>query len=74
MTFRAWLIAQVARQNSVVGDLARDVLDDPNAPDSYRALREHIAASPHHHPNVLGCLDDAWCEFKRWRGTEDGQH
>jgi hypothetical protein len=74
MTFRTWLVAQQGRQCNVVGDLARDVAGDPNAPDSYRALREYFAATPNHHPNALGCLDEAWCQFKRWRGVEAHQH
>lgn len=64
MTFRKWLISQRHRECDVVGDLARDVAEDPIAPDGYRAMRRYIADIPNHHWNVLNSVDEAWRQYK----------
>ena len=65
-TFLVWL-AQQARRDDPVGDCARDMLDDPDWPQSAttfetaRAYLEGVSASP----KAIDALRLAWDEWQR---------
>lgn len=62
MSFRKWLMTQKNRQDRV-GDLARDVARDVEAPENYRALRRHIMCLEHC-DGALEAIDEAYSTFK----------
>lgn len=72
MTFYTWLRTQRNRDD-VVGDIARDIHDDPtvNADKvehkSKNNLRSHIAFVSGYDKEVLEAFDLAWNEYKKFR-------
>jgi uncharacterized protein YozE (UPF0346 family) len=63
-SFRDWLIRQ-AHRDDPVGDIARDMLDDPEWPASDGILAEHrdYLTSVNASPVALNALQQAWDEW-----------
>lgn len=65
MSFLGWMKKQVNR-NDAVGDLARDVAADPDAPRSYRSMKRYLINLPQDiSPGLMPTLERSWKEFEK---------
>ena len=65
MDFREWLTTKKLRSRGPVGDLARDVLTDdeaPRVPNAKEAWLRHLREAPE---NVVEVFERAWAAYER---------
>lgn len=69
MRFKSWLSKQ-SRRNDPIGDIARDMLEDPCWDGRAASAVKHVKGQAHHASDAaLEALDKALAEF-RGRGPE----
>ena len=68
MSFRTWLVANHAAEQTPIGDLAREVRDDDEWPDDHQfeSLREYLEYldSQDASNDALDLLEQAWDQYK----------